>query len=129
MKLGNVQNRNYPVIHIAVREEFSMTDAAYRSEDYTVNVLFSEPKYDNSRFLYCCICTTKQNLKEQFRDKYPEKLPKYCICGEELRRNWDNLDLWWNAHRFIQQPKLHWETVYQEKRKPQKDKYSYLLQY
>ena len=40
MKLANAQNQSYPVIPTAVREEFSMTDATYRSEDYTVNVLF-----------------------------------------------------------------------------------------
>ena len=40
MKLGNAQNQSYPVIPIAVREVFSMTDATDRSEDYTVNVLF-----------------------------------------------------------------------------------------
>ena len=28
MKLGNAQNRSYPVIHSVVREEFSMTGAA-----------------------------------------------------------------------------------------------------
>ena len=55
MKLENAQNQSYPVIPIVVREEFSMTDAAYRSEDYTINVLFSEPKYDNFRLLYCRI--------------------------------------------------------------------------
>ena len=38
MKLENTQNQSYPVIPTAVREEFSMTDATYRSEDYTVNV-------------------------------------------------------------------------------------------
>ena len=134
MKLENAQNRSYPVIPIVVREEFSKTDAAYRSEDYTVNVSFSEPKYDNFRLLYCRICTTKQNLKERFWDKYPEKLSKDRICREELMRNWDNLDLSWNAQdilsciltndpkqfalinapRFIQRQILHWETVHQE---------------
>ena len=106
-----------------------MTDATYRSEEYTVNVSLSEPKYDNFRLLYCRICTTKQNLKERFWDKYPEKLPKDRMCREELMRNWDNLDLSWNAqdildcidpkqfalinaHRFIQRP------ILQEKRKP-----------
>ena len=109
MKLENVQNRSYPVIPIEVRKEFSMTDAAYRSEDYIANVSFSELKYDNFRLLYCCIRTTKQNLKERY--------------GTNL----DNLDLSWNAQdllgcilpndtkqfaliktrRFIQQPILH----------------------
>ena len=134
---NRAQNRSYPVIPIAVREEFSMTDATYRSEEYTVNVLFSEPKYDTFRLLYCRICTTKQNLKERFWDKYPEKLSKDRICREELMRNWHNLDLSWNAQdildyidpkqftlinarRFIQRPILHWETVHQEKRKPKK---------
>ena len=86
-------DRTYLVIPIAVREEFSMTDATYRSEDCTINVLFSEPKIDNLRLLYCRICTTKQNLKKRFWDRYPEKLPKDGICREELTRNWDNLDL------------------------------------
>ena len=63
MKLEKAQNWSYPVILIAVTEEFFMTDATFRSEDYTVNVSFSEPKYDNFRLLYCCICTMKQNLK------------------------------------------------------------------
>ena len=93
MKLENVQNRTYLVVPIAVREEFSMTNATYRSEDCTINVLFSEPKIDNLRLLYCRICTTKQNLKKRFWDRYPEKLPKDGICREELTRNWDNLDL------------------------------------
>ena len=80
MKLENAQNRSYPVIPIAVREEFSMTDSAYRSEDYTVNASFSKPKYDNYRLLYCHICITYccicTSVPEQFWDKYPEKLPK-----------------------------------------------------
>ena len=97
VKLENAHNWSYPIIPISVREEFSMTDAAYESEDYTVNVSFSKPKYDNFKLLYCHICTTKQNLKEWFCDKYPEKLPKDKICREELMRNWDNLDISWNA--------------------------------
>ena len=51
MKLENAQNWSYLVISIAIREEFCMTDATCRSEDYTVNVLFSEPKYDYFRLL------------------------------------------------------------------------------
>ena len=126
MKLENVQNRSYPVIPIEVRKEFSMTDAAYRSEDYIANVSFSELKYDNFRLLYYCIRTTKQNLKERcgtnILKNYPDR-----ICREELMKNLDNLDLSWNAQdllgcilpndtkqfaliktrRFIQQPILH----------------------
>ena len=84
MKLENAQNRSYPVIPIAFREVFSMTNVTYRSEDYTVNVSFSELKYDNFGLLFCHIYTTKQNFKERFWDKYPEKLPKDRICREEL---------------------------------------------
>ena len=97
-------------------------------------------------FIVVSICTTKQNLKEQFWNKYPEKLPKDRICREELMSNWDNLDLSWNAQdilgcilpndpkqfalinacRFIQRPILHWETVHQEKQKLQKRQMSLL---
>ena len=105
MKLENAQNWSYPVILIVVREEFSMTDAAYRSKHYTVNASFSKPKYDNYRLLYCCICTTYccicTSVPEQFWDKYPEKLPKDRTCREELMRNWGNLDLSWNAQDIL----------------------------
>ena len=43
MNPKNVCNRSYPVLPIAVREEFPVVDATYRSEDYTANVSFSEP--------------------------------------------------------------------------------------
>ena len=76
MKLENDQNRSYPVIPIEVRKEFSMTDAAYRSEDYIPNVSFSELKYDNFRLLYCCIRTTKQNLKERYGTNILKNYPK-----------------------------------------------------
>ena len=118
IKLENAQKRSYPVGDATVTEEFSMTDA---------NVSFTEPKCDNFRLLYGRICTTKQNLKERFCDKYPEKLPKDRICREELIRDWGSLDLLFNAKdilgcilpidpkqfalinawRFIQQPILH----------------------
>ena len=131
IKLENAQKRSYPVGDATVTEEFSMTDA---------NVSFTEPKCDNFRLLYGRICTTKQNLKEWFCDKYPEKLPKDRICREELIRDWGSLDLLFNAQdilgcilpndpkqfalinawRFIQQPILHWETVHLEKRVPKK---------
>ena len=93
MNRKNVCNRSYPVLPIAVREEFPVVDATYRSEDYTANLSFSEP----NMITYCRIFTTKQNLKERFWDKYPEKLPKDRICREVLIRNRDNLDLSQNA--------------------------------
>ena len=132
---------------IAVREEFSMTDAAYRSEDYTINVSFSEPKYDNFRLFYCRIYLYHKTVfKRTILEQISWKLPKDRICKEDLMSNWDNLDLSWNAQdilgcilpndpkqfalintcRFIQRPILHWETVHQEKRKPKKIQMSLL---
>ena len=74
-KLESAQNRSYQAIPLAVREEFSMVESTYNSGEYEVSVSFSEAKYDSFRLLYCRLCTTKNNLKTKFWDKYPEKLP------------------------------------------------------
>ena len=139
-KLETAQNRSFEAIPVAVREEFSMLESTYKSIDYEVSVSFSSSKYANFRLLYCRLWTSRKNLKERFWDKYPDKLPKENICREELMKNWDSLDLSWNsqdvlgcilpnnpkqfalinARRFIQRPILHWETVHEVCKKPQK---------
>ena len=139
-KLESAQNRTFVCIPLAVREEFSMVESMYKSTDYEVSVSFSEAKYGSFRLLYCRLCTTKNNLREKFWDRYPEKLPADDIGRKELMCNWDSLNLSWNsqdilgcllpndpkhyalvnARRFIQRPIQHWQTVHEEKKKAQK---------
>ena len=118
-----------------------MLESTYKSTDFEVNVSFSSPKYTNFRLLDCCLCTSSKNLKEQFWDRYLDKVQKEIICREELMKNWDSVDLSLdsqdvlvgcilpsnpkqlaliNAHHFNQRPILHWETVHEVPKKPQK---------
>ena len=96
-KLESAQNRSFEAIPMAVRDEFSITDKNYKSSDYDVNVSFSSTKYYDFRLLYCHICTSKKNLKENFWNKYPEKLPEGKIDKQELMTSWDSLNLTWNS--------------------------------
>ena len=76
MKLENAQNRSYPVIPIAVREEFSTTNATYRSEDDTVNVSFSELKYNNFGLLFFISIPRNRILKNDFGTNILKNFPK-----------------------------------------------------
>ena len=133
-KLESAQNRTFNVIPLAVREEFCMSESSYKSTDYAVEVTFSAAKYGNFRILYCRQCTTKQNLREMFWNKYPDKLPSDNISLQTLMAHWDELNLTWNsqdvlgcilpnnpkhfalvnARRMIQRPIIHFDTVHRE---------------
>ena len=72
-----------------------MLESTYKSIDYEVSISISSPKYVNFRLLYYRLYTSRKNLKEQFWDKYPDKLPEENICRKELMKNWNPLELSW----------------------------------
>ena len=100
-KLESAQNRSFEAIPMVVRDKFSITENNYKSSDFDVNVSFSSAKYDDFRLLYCHICTSKKNLKENFWNKYPEKLPEGKIDKQELMTSWDSLNLTWNSQDVL----------------------------
>ena len=79
-KLESAQNRSFKVIPRAVRDKFSILETTNKSSDYEDKVFFSSTNYADFRLLYCRAYTLKQNLKEPFWSKPPEKLSHDNIC-------------------------------------------------
>ena len=145
-KLESAQNRSFKSIPVAIKEEFGMTESSFNPKDYSVFVLFSEPKYGDFRLVYCRICTLKSNLRDNFWKRFGKKLPEENISIQELMKHWDQLNLSWNsqdvlgcllpndpkhyalvnARRMIQRPIEHWNTVHEEKKKAQKSQITIL---
>ena len=86
-KLEGAQNRSYQAIPGAIKEEFGMMESSYKSEDYSVFVVFSEPQYGDFRLVYCRICSLKSNLREKFWKRFGNKLPEDDINFQELMKH------------------------------------------